>query len=81
MQEVDASIPVDVYQTTAAYQAGQSQNLTAWKKTGTGFAAIGLGAMYAITPAGGIVLELRGQQMFPTAGAGAALQLGYAIGL
>jgi hypothetical protein len=36
--------------------------------------------MYAITRDSGIVLELRGQQMFPTAGAGAALSLGYAQG-
>jgi hypothetical protein len=81
MAEVDGSIPVDIYSSTAAYQAGQSENYTAWKKTGLGFVAIGLGLMYAVTHDGGIVLEAKGQQMFPTAGAGGALQLGYAIGL
>ena len=80
MAEVDASIPVDIYPTATAYQAGQSQDYTAWKKTGLGFVAVGLGGMYAVTPSSGVVLELRGQQLFPTAGAGAALQLGYAIG-
>ena len=80
MAEVDASIPVDIYPTAAAYQAGQSQDYTAWKKTGLGYVAVGLGAMYAVTPSSGVVLELRGQQLVPTAGAGAALQLGYAIG-
>jgi hypothetical protein len=80
MAEVDASIPVDIYPTAAAYQAGQSQDYTAWKKTGLGYVAVGLGAMYAVTPSSGVVLELRGQQLFPTAGAGAALQLGYAVG-
>jgi hypothetical protein len=80
MQEVDASIPVDVYPNMTAYQANQSQNYDAWKKSGLGFAALGLGSMYALTPDGGIVLQLRGQQMFPTAGAGAALSLGYAQG-
>ncbi len=80
MTEVDGSIPVDVYSSTAAYQAGQSQNFTAWKKTGLGFVAVGLGAMFAVDHDGGVVLELKGQQMFPTAGAAAAAQLGYAIG-
>jgi hypothetical protein len=80
MAEVDASIPVDIYPTAAAYQAGQSQDYAAWKKTGLGFVALGLGAMYALTPSSGIVLQLRGQQMFPTTGAGAALQLGYSMG-
>ena len=81
MAEVDGSIPVDIYSSTADYQAGKSQNFTAWRKTGLGFVAVGLGLMYAVTHDGGIVLELKGQQMFPTAGAGGALQLGYAIGL
>ncbi len=80
IQEVDASIPVDIYPTLAAYQAGQSQNYSAWRKTGTGFAAIGLGAMYAFTPDTGLFVEIRGQQMFPTPGAGAALRVGYALG-
>jgi hypothetical protein len=81
MEEVDGSIPVDVYSSMAAYQAGKSQDYTAWKKTGLGFVAVGLGLMYALTHDGGIVLEVKGQQMFPTAGAGGAVQLGYAIGL
>ncbi len=80
IQEVDASIPVDIYPSLAAYQANQSQDYSAWKKTGLGFAAVGLGAMYAVTRDTGIVLEIRGQQMFPTAGAGAAVRLGYAVG-
>jgi hypothetical protein len=80
IQEVDASIPVDVYESLSAYQAGRSQDYSAWKKTGLGFGAVGLGAMYALTPDTGIVVEVRGQQMFPTAGAGAALRIGYALG-
>jgi Cys-rich repeat protein len=81
MAEVDASIPVDVYASQQAYQAGQSQNYVAWKKTGLGFAAFGPGLMYALTPDSGIILEAKAMQMFPTAGTGAALQLGYTIGL
>lgn len=81
LAELDASVPVDVYPTLTAYRAGQAQNLSAWKKTGLGFAGLGLGIMYAVTPDSGVVLEARAMQMFPTAGTGAALQLGYAIGL
>jgi hypothetical protein len=81
MAEVDASIPVDVYASQQAYQAGQSQNYVAWKKTGLGFAAFGPALMYALTPDSGIILEVKAMQMFPTAGTGAALQIGYAIGL
>ena len=81
LAEVDASVPVDVYATLPAYRAGQSQSLSAWKKTGLGFIGLGLGVMYAVTRDSGVVFEARAMQMFPTAGTGAALQLGYAIGL
>jgi hypothetical protein len=80
MAQVDGSIPVDIYASTAAYQAGQSQDYSAWKKTGLGFASIGLGLMYAVTPGSGVVLELKGQEMFPTTGTVLALQLGYSVG-
>jgi len=80
-EEVDASVPVDAYASLPAYEAKQSQNFQAWKKTGLGFAELGPGAMYALTPSTGILLEAKAMLMFPTAGAGAAVQLGYAIGL
>ena len=80
MAQVDGSIPVDLYASTAAYQAGQSQDYTAWKKTGLGFASLGFGVMYAVTAGSGVVAVLKGQEMFPTTGTVAALQLGYAIG-
>lgn len=80
-EEVDASVPVDVYASLTAYSAKQSQNLDAWKKTGLGFVELGPGAMYALTPNSGIVLEAKGVLLFPTFGAGAAVQLGYTIGL
>jgi hypothetical protein len=80
MAQVDGSIPVDIFASTAAYQAGQSQDYAAWKKTGLGFASLGVGVMYAVTPGSGVVVELKGQEMFPTTGTVAALQLGYAIG-
>ena len=81
LAEVDASVPVDIYATLADYNAGNSKNFIAWKKTGLGFAALGPGAMFALTPSMGIVLEAKVMQTFPTAGTAVALQLGYTIGL
>ena len=81
MAEVDASVPVDIYASLADYNAGNSKNYTAWKKTGLGFAALGPGAMFALTPDMGIVLEAKVMQTFPTAGTAAAVQLGYTLGL
>ena len=81
LAEVDGSIGVDVYASQQAYSAGKSQSYVAWKKTGTGFAAVGGGAMYALTARSGIVLEAKVMELFPTAGPGAGLQLAYAIGL
>jgi hypothetical protein len=80
-EEVDASVPVDVYASLTAYAAKQSQDLNAWKKTGLGFVELGPGAMYALTPNSGILLEAKGVMLFPTFGAGASVQLGYGIGL
>ncbi len=79
--EVDGSIPIDVYPSQSAYMAGKYQNYVAWKKTGTGFAAVGAGAMYALTPKSGILLEAKVMELFPTAAPAAGLQLAYAMGL
>jgi hypothetical protein len=79
--EVDANVQVDVYASSSAYQSGQSQNYNAWKKTGLGFAAEGVGTMLALSPDTGFVLELKALEMFPTTGFGIGLQLGYTIGL
>jgi hypothetical protein len=81
MAEVDASVPVDVYASISDYNAGNSRNFLAWKKTGLGFAAVGPGAMFAITPNSGVVLEAKAMEMFPTTGTVVALQLGYMLGL
>jgi hypothetical protein len=81
MAEVDASVPVDIYSSLADYNAGNSKNFNAWKKTGLGFAALGPGAMFALTPNSGIVLEAKAMEMFPTTGTVVALELGYTMGL
>jgi hypothetical protein len=79
--QVDASIPVDAYASVGDYRAGKSQDYDAWKKTGLGFGALGLGAVVAPVPDGGVFLEVRALQMFPTAGVALALQLGCTLGL
>ena len=78
--EIDASVPADVYSSPTAYRAGQSQTYAAWRKTGLGFVALGAGAMLALTPDGGPLLEIKGIETFPTLGTSVALELGYAVG-
>jgi hypothetical protein len=80
-EEVDASVPVDVFASLSAYEAKQSQNYNAWKKTGLGFVEVGPGAMVAITPNTGVVLEAKATLLFPTSALGGSVQLGYVIGL
>jgi hypothetical protein len=81
LEEVDGSVAVDTYASPMAYANKQSQNFTAWKKSGNGFVELGPGVMYAVTPNSGILVEAKGVLLFPTSGTGASVQLGYAIGL
>ncbi len=81
MAQVDASVPVDVYESAHAYQSQQSQDYRAWKKAGLAFGALGGGGMYAITPATGIVVEAKAMELFPTPASGFNLQLAYVVGL
>ena len=56
-------------------------NLQAWRKAGQGFASLGGGAMYALSPASGITLEVKLLEMVGASATGVAGQLGYALGL
>jgi hypothetical protein len=76
MTEADASEPIDVFSSST-----KQVFVDAWTKTGLGFAALGPGMMYAITPNSGLVVELKVIELFPTAGTAIGAQLGYAIGL
>ena len=78
--EVDASLSAYVYNQNAAPGSAPSQ-YQAWKKAGQGFAAVGLGSMFAFGSDSGIVVEVRGMEMFPTSAPVLAALLGYAIGL
>jgi hypothetical protein len=79
--QIDAGVPVDVYANQQAYMQQQSQSYQAWKKTGLGFVALGGGAMFAITPATGVLLELKALETFPTNATGFGAQMGYVVGL
>jgi hypothetical protein len=72
---------VDTFKTSAAVKANSSDNWSAWKKTGQGFVEAGPGAMYAVTPNSGVILEAKAMAMFPTSAFGFGVQLGYALGL
>jgi hypothetical protein len=76
MTEVDASASIKV----KADKASAAIPVDAWTKTGLGFAALGPGVMYAISPNQGPVLEAKAIVLFPTAGVALAAQLGYAFG-
>lgn len=88
LAQVDASLEVPIVdQSAAALEdcAGQGgeclvKNVEAWRKTGTLFAALGGGALYAIDERGGVVADLRLMQLFPSPGTGFALRLGYRYG-
>ncbi|HVY47828.1 MAG TPA: hypothetical protein VHB21_18195, partial [Minicystis sp.] len=58
----------------------RQQTLDAWRHMGTGFAGGGLGAMYAIAPRVGPVLDLQYRHFFPTSGNVLSPELAFAVG-
>jgi hypothetical protein len=61
--------------------AAKEQDLTAWRKTGTSFVALGLGALFPLSKTGGLLAELKAQEMIGNPATVIALQIGYAQGL
>jgi len=80
LAQVDAKVAVIAYQDEAAFQTDNQLKLDAWRKSGTSFIGIGGGLMYAITPATGPYLDVRGMQMLGVTGTSISPQLGYALG-
>jgi hypothetical protein len=78
--QVDAEIPVVVYDNETDFMADRRTSYNAWRKTGTGFAALGAGALVALTPSSGALAELRVMQMLGISATVVAPQLGYAVG-
>jgi hypothetical protein len=80
LAQVDAELPVYVYESEAAYLGNRYTPYRAYRKTGTGFLALGAGALVAVTPSSGILGEVRLMRMLDVGGTVLAPSLGYAVG-
>jgi hypothetical protein len=76
--EVDASVLVIVDDPTS--DTG-TYKLAAWRKTGQSFVAGGAGAVFALNPNSGLLLEVKLQEMLGASGTAITLSGGYAFGL
>ncbi|MET0411544.1 MAG: hypothetical protein ABW217_09615 [Polyangiaceae bacterium] len=80
LAQVDASVSAEVIDQEISSGLVQTSKVDVWKKTGTLFAAIGVGGMYPLSENTGIVAELRAMLLLPSSGTTIALQAGYAYG-
>jgi hypothetical protein len=81
LAQVDASVSAEVIdQEIGGAGRVQRSRVDVWKKTGTLFAALGVGGMYPLTENSGIVAELRAMLLLPSSGTTIALQAGYTYG-
>lgn len=78
--QVDASVSAEVIDQEVSSGRVQRSNVDVWKKTGTLFAAVGVGGMYPLSENTGIVAELRAMLLLPSSGTTIALQAGYTYG-
>ncbi len=81
LAEVQGKVLVTVYENQAAYDADERTKLAAWKRAGTGFAALGAGTFFAFTPRSMLGIELRYMQMFGNSASVFAGGIGFAQGL
>jgi hypothetical protein len=72
---------VKVFDGEQAFNDNQRTELSAWRKAGTGFASVGGGAAFAVTPNHALVAEMRLMQMLGVPGTALGLNAGYALGL
>ncbi len=56
------------------------QSAVAWKRSGLGYAGLGLGGFLPVNDSGGLVIELQGRIMFPASGFILAPEAAYALG-
>jgi hypothetical protein len=80
LAQVDSSVTTELIDQERSTGNIQRSRVTVWKKTGTVFAALGIGGMYPLTANSGIVAELRAMLLLPSSGTTIALQAGYAYG-
>jgi hypothetical protein len=82
MAQVDAKVTVNVYlKQPSSSDCGDADPCTfaAWKKAGTTFVAGGVGILYPVG-SGGVIGEVKLQELIGSAATGAAMTLGYAQG-
>lgn len=70
----------DIIDDYSGQQNPRTQTIDAWKRMGKSFVQVGGGVMYAVTPKGGFVGELKLMAMFPTSGIVLAPSIGWAQG-
>lgn len=90
LAQIDASRRVEVTECRAGdagcvpakgFQPGwanpRSQTLDAYKKAGMGFVSVGVGLYYSFVRGSGVLLEVKGTQLFPSYGFAISPALGY----
>jgi hypothetical protein len=75
--QIDSSVLVKLYLTDTSTR---TDSLHAWKRSGTSFAALGGGLMYALGPKHGPYADVRLIQLFGESGTALSPQIGYAAG-
>lgn len=84
MMEVDTKVSVEVHEPGAA--CGQAADvdcvtkLDAWRRAGNGFVGLGVGAQYAVSPGQALVLDIRGEQLFPAPATVFTPEVGFVTG-
>jgi len=80
LAELDGHVSVEYYQDQAGKDNNDKGTLDAWRKTGKGFAGLGLGLMIPVAGSSGIVPEVRVMEMLGATSLAFDAALGYAYG-
>lgn len=82
LMQVDTLVAVEAWELTDECQTpgGCKVELDAWRRAGNAFAALGVGAQYAVTKAQALVLSVRGAYLFPAGAAVITPEIGFATG-
>ncbi len=78
--QVDGKLSVIIYKNATDFTNDTRTTLTAWRKGGLGFATIGAGTVFAITPRTGPLLEVKYMQLFGATMSTLNLHIGWAVG-
>jgi hypothetical protein len=81
LAEIDNKLSVPIVETDLSRGVYPTQTLTAWRRTGPGFAGGGGGVLIPFGSGHGLLAELKFQVHFPDVGIALAPSIGYALGL